>query len=227
MLRHPFNRVLMPYCNPCGKKIKAGLRHCSRKCSSTAYRTAVSIHNLASQDVITDERGCWVWTRGKYKYGPHRTYYRMVRGEIPKGLQLDHLCNNTRCVNPWHLEPTTHRANTLRGSAPTAINARKTHCIKGHPFDEQNTITMPNGWRKCRECNKARFREINKLRTEYNRQWARSLTPEKRRERNVRAKQNLKSRISKDVECVVCGTTFWSFRSTTCSRECRGKLSRR
>lgn len=44
----------------------------------------------------------------------HRAAYEMVRGPIPDGLELDHLCLNPPCVNPAHLEPVTHLENVRR-----------------------------------------------------------------------------------------------------------------
>lgn len=32
----------------------------------------------------------------------------------------------------------------------------RTHCLAGHPFDEKNTRTMPNGRRMCRACDRRR-----------------------------------------------------------------------
>jgi len=82
----------------------------------------------------------------------------MLVGPIPAGLQLDHLCRNRACVRPDHLEPVRSRENTLRGFGPSAINARKTVCAHGHPFDEANTGRSPNGRRFCRECGRIRAR---------------------------------------------------------------------
>lgn len=41
--------------------------------------------------------------------------YELLVGPIPEGLTIDHLCRNTMCVNPDHLEPVTHRENLMRG----------------------------------------------------------------------------------------------------------------
>lgn len=94
---------------------------------------------------------CWLWTKhlvegyGQFDTGPtsdrrvftaHRWSYLQLVGPIPDGLQLDHLCRNTACVNPKHLEPVTIRENLLRGETHAAANARKTACARGnHPYD--------------------------------------------------------------------------------------------
>lgn len=103
-----------------------------------------------------DMRGpkdCWAWTGARTSgrgYGyvtgkcvspiAHRIAYELLVGPVPDGLTLDHLCRNRLCVNPRHLEPVTNRENILRGTGPSAVNARRTHCVHGHPFDETNTV---------------------------------------------------------------------------------------
>lgn len=81
----------------------------------------------------------------------HRLVWEECFGPVPDGLVLDHLCRNKICVNPEHLEPVSQRRNVLRGIGPTAENARKTHCIHGHEFTDENTLAQPSG-RLCREC---------------------------------------------------------------------------
>ncbi|PLS82281.1 MAG: hypothetical protein CYG60_24755 [Actinobacteria bacterium] len=49
----------------------------------------------------------------------HRVYYLRLRGPIPNGKELDHLCRNRDCVNPDHLEPVEGRVNVQRGDAAT------------------------------------------------------------------------------------------------------------
>jgi hypothetical protein len=88
----------------------------------------------------------------------HRVVYEALVGPIPTGLQLDHLCRTRACVNPAHLEPVTRRENILRGESPSAVHARKTHCIRGHEFTPENTHTRSDGSRSCRKCGARRKR---------------------------------------------------------------------
>jgi hypothetical protein len=119
---------------------------------------------------------CWVWTAarttdgyGCFKDGPkqvmaHRFAYEQVIGPIPDGHQIDHLCRNPSCVRPEHLEPVTPRENTLRGTGPSAVHARKTHCIHGHEFTDANTY-MHDGQRKCRACQKTAHERLKRRRS--------------------------------------------------------------
>lgn len=84
----------------------------------------------------------------------HRVMYESEVGLIPDGLHIDHLCRTRVCINPGHMEVVENVTNIMRGEAPSAQNARKTHCSKGHPFDEVNTMYRKNGWRICIECKK-------------------------------------------------------------------------
>lgn len=114
--------------------------------------------------------GCWLWTGGKNSEGygrarrdgrlqpAHRIAWELTRGEIPVGLTIDHLCRNTLCMNPDHMEPVTQRVNILRGNCVSARNAKKTHCNRGHAFTPENTATTTrNGAprRVCRTCKRA------------------------------------------------------------------------
>jgi transposase len=119
----------------------------------------------------TDE--CWEWlgTRCSHGYcrlyfngrmqGAHRAGYELIVGQIPDGLELDHLCRNPPCVNPAHLEPVTHWENMRRSETPAAVNLVKTHCIRGHEFTPENTRVRAGrvaGQRTCRICERDRLR---------------------------------------------------------------------
>jgi hypothetical protein len=83
----------------------------------------------------------------------HRIAWELQVGPIPDGLWIDHKCRNRACVNVEHLRLVTPRQNALENnSCPTAINAAKTRCDHGHPFDDANTRHLAGGGRNCRAC---------------------------------------------------------------------------
>ncbi len=124
---------------------------------------------------------CWDWPGAKCNgYGvagisvdckPVRRYtyrlaYELLRGPIPKGLHIDHLCRNRACFNPFHLGAVTQQENIRRGNA--GINNRvKTHCKQGHPFDEANTShrLTPYGTpaRCCLACKRDRWHRVERF----------------------------------------------------------------
>ena len=133
---------------------------------------------------------CWQWTahRNRKGYGTfglhvdgkwrmplaYRLAYTHWREPIPDGMNIDHLCRNTGCVNPWHLEVVTPSVNALRRvytpesrakqqagdksngyAAQRLRNAQRTHCKHGHELTEENTYhRYYKGWhlRHCRTC---------------------------------------------------------------------------
>ena len=124
--------------------------------------------------------GCAVWTgaRTSAGYGEfsvngrvtlvHRWAYEAFVGPIPAGTELDHLCRNRACTGVTaegvvlgHLEPVTHRENIHRGLATMngALQRARTHCDRGHPYDEQNTRVRKDRGRRCRACDRERSRQ--------------------------------------------------------------------
>lgn len=120
---------------------------------------------------------CWVWTAAKsHGYGAftpypsgggrtavaHRISYMEANGALDCNLHIDHLCRNTSCVNPDHLEAVTPKVNQHRGSGWAGRKARTTHCPAGHPYDDKHTMTSAQGRRACRECHRLRENERRK-----------------------------------------------------------------
>lgn len=127
--------------------------------------------------------GCWLWTGphgtsdgyGHFQPGPgqrkqmaHRWSYENLKGPIPEGQQIDHLCHtqdescpggrdcpHRRCVNPDHLEAVTASVNTTR---QRHYARSRTECPKGHPYQGENLIRGSDGKRRCRECDRERKR---------------------------------------------------------------------
>ncbi|WP_147425398.1 hypothetical protein [Bailinhaonella thermotolerans] len=96
-------------------------------------------------------------------------------GPIPDGQEIDHLCHDPdvcepggacphrRCGNPRHLQAVSRPINNLRSGSPTAINARKTHCWRGHPLWGANLYRPPSRpqQRDCETCRRIRrFKNI-------------------------------------------------------------------
>lgn len=103
-------------------------------------------------------KGCWFWTGeisangyGGFRHPDtkwaHRASYMLLVGPIPDGKYLDHLCRNTSCVNPDHLEPVTHQENLSRAAG------RWDSCDELHP-DDPTRIGHKRGRPHCLECSR-------------------------------------------------------------------------
>ena len=110
---------------------------------------------------------CWTWTRAHNDQGygqlwsggrmvyTHRFAYEHYVGPIPTGYDIDHLCKNTGCCNPFHLQAVTHRENIRRGRAAT-----KTVCKYGHDWtDPRNVYVRRDGRRCCAQCSREQQRK--------------------------------------------------------------------
>ena len=118
---------------------------------------------------------CWVWCGNTNNWGygqinvkvgkiwhkrlAHRVAYEHFVGSIPAGLTIDHLCNNPACINPEHLEAVVIGENSRRSpNTLNGMNARKTHCPRGHPYLGAN-LYIENGKRRCRACSRLKAKK--------------------------------------------------------------------
>jgi hypothetical protein len=111
---------------------------------------------------------CWEWTgamsdtgygwffmgRPEGGTGAHRAAWRLLIGDIPDGLVLDHLCRNRKCVNPAHMEPVTEMVNIRRGASPMVMASLANICMRGHSLADAYLAHRADGrvTRRCRTC---------------------------------------------------------------------------
>jgi hypothetical protein len=82
---------------------------------------------------VDKSEGCWSWTGyvqkngyGKFRRDPgpmvtaHRMSYELEHGDIPEGMQVDHMCHTRTCVNPSHLRLLTNKQNNENRRGPQA-----------------------------------------------------------------------------------------------------------
>jgi len=100
---------------------------------------------------------CYDWTGAKAKgYGRFwfegRLVYahRFAYGDMPDGLELNHLCLRKLCVRRSHLEVSTHR-NNIRYS----VSGQQNDCVHGHALSNDNLYVDPRGHWHCRTCGRA------------------------------------------------------------------------
>ena len=91
----------------------------------------------------------------------HRLVLEAFVGPCPPGMEACH----------WDDNPENNALENLRWDTSTAnkhdcvrnghnVNASKTHCPQGHPYDEANTYIAKTGYRHCRACVKERSRQL-------------------------------------------------------------------
>jgi ribosomal protein L37AE/L43A len=79
----------------------------------------------------------------------HRFAYFITFGQVDRKIDIDHICRNTLCVNPSHLEAVSHAENIFRGYMN---KPRKTHCPRGHEKDRKATGRNGRTLWRCSTC---------------------------------------------------------------------------
>jgi hypothetical protein len=129
-------------------------------------------------DKVDKSGDCWLWTASKTHQGygyfrfdgtmrkAHRMSWLLANGEIPDEMFVCHTCDNPSCVNPEHLWLGNNQDNMddMNIKSRHAMTKR-THCPKGHEYDEQNTRKYTNPitgqfMRACRKCDSVRKQKI-------------------------------------------------------------------
>ncbi len=146
---------------------------------------------LISRIQVTPD-GCWEWTGSCDPDGyarisferknckASRVMWLAIHGVIPNLFVL-HTCDNPPCINPWHLFLGTNQDNIRdaanknrlwiqqpdsRAVGVPAINAAKTHCLRGH------LLGLRDPSRKQRRCGVCVF--IHRKRLDARRKLARA-----------------------------------------------------
>jgi HNH endonuclease len=134
--------------------------------------------SLASQDLrqkanfwrhVERREDCLIWVgcrtkkgyghfmyRNRKLYAAHRLAWIWANGQIPNGMQIDHLCRNRSCVNPVHMELVTNKINQFRGQSVSGLSFWKIRCSEGHLLLGDNLYPWQKNRRTCRICHNAR-----------------------------------------------------------------------
>lgn len=110
---------------------------------------------------------CWEWMAYKDRQGyprfpiqeqgstksqyAHRAAYELVKGAIPEGMHIDHMCHNPGCVNPDHLRAVTHKQNHENRKGASSISATGVRGVHKSPVTGRyRAIVVHN--RKAHSC---------------------------------------------------------------------------
>lgn len=122
----------------------------------------IELRNLSRfWDKVDLSGDCWVWLGaknnkgyGQIRFGSdcvyvHRLSYEYFHNIILYKLVVDHLCRNTLCVNPSHLEMVTNAENIRRGDVSGKFKA---YCPKGHDYSVSGVRWGKNKAKFCKLC---------------------------------------------------------------------------
>jgi hypothetical protein len=102
---------------------------------------------------------CWIWTAGKFAGGygcywdgksrkAHRVSYEEHFGPIPEGMQIDHTCHNTCCVNPAHLRTVTGKQNCENVRGPQSNGTSGYRGVTWHKRDKRWQAAVTHNWER-------------------------------------------------------------------------------
>jgi hypothetical protein len=106
------------------------------------------------------------------RMGVHRFVYIYCYGDYPyrdaqgRRQDLDHLCRNPPCCNPYHLELVTMQENLARASKGPHALKRLGLCKRGHELSGDNVYTTRGNGIGCRICRDERRRILRAMRSE-------------------------------------------------------------
>lgn len=169
------------HCLWCGREFTSTSKTLHRECCSHSCKAQLKTKrsmdsfyaDVSKSGPTWNGAPCWEWTgaiaangyarktiRGRSQ-SAHKISWQLANGPVPKGLCIDHLCRNRRCVNPAHLEAVSQGENLKRGDTQAAKNSTKTHCLRGHEFTPENTY-LHDGKRNCKACMRIREAGLRK-----------------------------------------------------------------
>lgn len=136
----------------------------------------IELINLLHEQTEIRE-GHWIWKRGHdvKGYGKIKrngtmwsvnrlslcTYLKIPYKGNWVACHIDSICSYKECWNPLHLYVGTPASN-MGDFVSTGKHreANKTHCVNGHEFTPENTLTRTDGGRRCRICRDKSNRKV-------------------------------------------------------------------